>query len=140
VAPLGRWLEHAFVTGRVLPVLVVTIATLVFGFAVLMRVIDPDGFPTLGSALWWAVATVTTVGYGDVVPSDALGRGVASLLLITGFAFLSLVTGTIASALVARRTSRRDQAEEALELLRGLDRRLAEVERRLGGDETSGAA
>ena len=83
----------------------------------------------MGDALWWAVATVTTVGYGDVVPKKAVGRVVASLLMITGFAFLSLITGTIASALVARFTRPRSD-ERVVQALARLEERLERLEQR----------
>ena len=68
-----RRLERAFETGRILPFLMVAIAALAFASGALMWIIDRDDFPTLGVALWWAVTTVTTVGYGDVVPKARLG-------------------------------------------------------------------
>jgi voltage-gated potassium channel len=51
-------------------------------------------------ALWWAVVTITTVGYGDVVPITAAGRAVAIILMIGGIAFFSGVTANLASFLV----------------------------------------
>jgi voltage-gated potassium channel len=53
-----------------------------------------------GTALWWAMATVTTVGYGDTVPTTPEGRGVAVLLMLVGIAFFSWVTANIAAFLV----------------------------------------
>jgi voltage-gated potassium channel len=55
---------------------------------------------TFGDSLWWAVATVTTVGYGDHVPVTALGRGVAAALMLFGIATVSALTATIAAYLV----------------------------------------
>src|SRR5215217_9086703 len=54
----------------------------VVAFGVLQRVVDPDTYPTIWPALWWAVQTVTTVGYGDNVPQQAGGKVVASILMI----------------------------------------------------------
>jgi voltage-gated potassium channel len=124
-----RRLERAFETGRILPFLMLVIAVLAFAAGVVMWVVDRDDFPTLGLALWWAVMTVTTVGYGDVVPTDAAGRFVAAGLMIAGYASLSLLTGVIASLLVARRAASLEAAEE--QALEKIDRRLAEVERLL---------
>jgi len=53
-----------------------------------------------GTSLWWAMATVTTVGYGDTVPTTPEGRGVAVLLMLVGIAFFSWVTANIAAFLV----------------------------------------
>jgi voltage-gated potassium channel len=76
-----------------------TIATI--GCGVLMTIIDKD-FTTLGEGLWWAVQTVTTVGYGDQVPSGAAGRIVAALVMLFGLAFLAVVTAAITSSFVGR--------------------------------------
>jgi voltage-gated potassium channel len=121
-----RRLQRAFETGRILPYMMMWIAFFVLGFAVLMRLLDPHDFPSLGLAIWWAVSTVTTVGYGDVVPTEPWGRVVASVLMVIGYASLSLLTGIVASLLVYRRTA--PQAESGLEKI---ERRLAEVERLL---------
>lgn len=53
-----------------------------------------------GDALWWAVTTVTTVGYGDKVPVTAAGRGVAIVLMLTGIAIFGAVTASIAAFFV----------------------------------------
>ena len=119
-----RRIQRAFETGRIVPFLLLSIATLVFGFGVLMWLVDREDFPTLGVALWWAVSTVTTVGYGDVVPVQPTGRFVATGLMIVGYASLSLLTGIVASLLVQRR------AHEDSSFAR-VEERLAEVERLL---------
>ncbi len=113
------------------------ITALVFVAGTLMRIVDPDDFPTLGLALWWAVTTVTTVGYGDVVPTDPAGRFVGAGLMVFGYASLSLLTGVIASLLVSRRAAALEAAEE--QALEKIDRRLAEVERLLRAQSRSGA-
>ncbi len=104
---------------------------LIFAFAAVMRIVDSESFPTYGTALWWSVSTVTTVGYGDVVPQQSFGRLVAGILMVLGFAFLSLVTGTIASALVSR--YRADTADNpVVDAIDRLERRIAELEKRVG--------
>jgi voltage-gated potassium channel len=126
-----RRLTRAFETGRILPYLLTTIAVMALAFAVLIRIADPKSFPSFGLALWWSVSTVTTVGYGDVVPEQPLGRLVASVLMIIGFGSLSLLTGIVASLLVSR--SRGDRLDRALETLDRIDGRLEELERRVPG-------
>jgi voltage-gated potassium channel Kch len=75
----------------------------VFAFGILERIADPKTYPTIWDAWWWAIQTVTTVGYGDNPPQAAAGKVVASALMIGGLAFLSVVTATITSSFVARR-------------------------------------
>jgi voltage-gated potassium channel len=122
-----RRLEGALESGRILRYLLATIAVMAVASGVIIRIVDPEDFPSLGLALWWAVTTVTTVGYGDVVPVQPAGRAVASVLMIVGYASLSLLTGIIASVLVRRR----NEAEEPPPDFKQLDRRLAEIERLL---------
>jgi voltage-gated potassium channel len=119
-----RRLDKSLVTGRILLYLVGTITILAVAFAAIMRVVDRHDYPSFGLALWWSVQTVTTVGYGDVTPTQPFGRLVAAGLMVIGFASLSLLSGITASALIARR--RAAQPDQALE---HLERRLDEIER-----------
>ena len=68
----------------------------------LMTVADHDNFPSVGSGLWWAVQTVTTVGYGDHVPATDAGRIVAALVMLAGIGFLTVITAAITSSFVSR--------------------------------------
>lgn len=61
---------------------------------------------TFTDALWWSYVTATTVGYGDLSPVSTGGRIIASLLMLTGIGFLSLLTGTIASFFVSEKKER----------------------------------
>jgi len=58
---------------------------------------QPQQFGTLPNAMWWAVVTLTTTGYGDVVPLTPVGRIIGSLLMISGIAVLALMTGVLAT-------------------------------------------
>jgi voltage-gated potassium channel len=78
-----------------------TTATVVAG-GVLIRLVDPEEFPTVGLGLWWALQTVTTVGYGDVVPQDPGGRIVGAVIMLESIAFVSIVTAAITSNFVER--------------------------------------
>jgi len=62
---------------------------------------QPDGFGTLPGALWWAVVTLTTTGYGDEVPHTALGRLIGSVVMICGIATFGLLTGILATGFAA---------------------------------------
>jgi voltage-gated potassium channel len=101
------------------------------GAGILMTVVDRDNFDSIGPGLWWAAQTVTTVGYGDDVPTSFAGQLVAVLVMLLGIAFVTVVTASITSSFVER--SRRErgpsEAETATaEQLRQLDLRLERIE------------
>ncbi len=77
---------------------------------------DAAKFPNPWLGIWWAVTTVTTVGYGDVVPTTVGGRVIAGALMLLGIGFLSTLTAAIASTFVAT-----DAAEEERTLLAAVD-------------------
>ena len=74
-----------------------------------MTVVDSKGFPSIGLGLWWAVQTVTTVGYGDVVPTTVAGQIIAAIVMLLGIGFVTVITASITGAFVAR--SRKDDQE-----------------------------
>jgi voltage-gated potassium channel len=107
--------------------LIVTVASvLAIAAAVLERLIDP-AFETFPEALWFAVTTVSTVGYGDYVPESGAGRVVAAALMITGLGLIPLITSVTVSILVAQRS--RNEREETLSDLKQILERLDSLDR-----------
>jgi voltage-gated potassium channel len=101
-----------------------------------MRWVEPDAFPTVGTGVWWAVVTFCTVGYGDVVPTSALGRFVASIVMVFAITFIAVITALVTSALITGEQRRRQEALEAEhppvhETLARIERRLEALEKRL---------
>jgi voltage-gated potassium channel len=83
--------------------------------------------------MWWALQTVTTVGYGDVSPTNPSGRVIASFVMLYGVAFVTIFIAAITSIFVARAAAERgmaeDQAEERIEArLEVMDDRLGRME------------
>ena len=58
---------------------------------------QPETYGSIPRAMWWSVATLTTVGYGDVYPMTAIGRVFAGLTAITGIGVIAMPTGILAS-------------------------------------------
>jgi voltage-gated potassium channel len=65
---------------------------------VLIHFTDKKNYPDIGDGLWWAIQTVTTVGYGDLVPTSTTGRFAAALVMVVGIGFLTVTTAAITSA------------------------------------------
>ena len=108
--------------------------------AVIARWIAQRDFPTFGSALWWSVQTVTTVGYGDVTPKTTEGRAVAAILMVSAIAFISVLTAAISAGFVRRVQLRRGAGDPMVEALTRVESRLAALEEAIGrSTEPSGA-
>jgi voltage-gated potassium channel len=72
-------------------------------FGVVERIVDPDTFDSIWLSFWWALQTITTVGYGDVVPGEPAGKAVGAVLMLGGLSLLSIIIAVITSAFIARR-------------------------------------
>ena len=71
--------------------------------ALTISIIEPETFENIGHSLWWAIVTMTTVGYGDFAPVSIPGRLLAILIMFTGIILVALVTGTISSIFTTKR-------------------------------------
>jgi voltage-gated potassium channel len=81
-------------------------------FGIVERLVNPDTFDNVWLGMWWGVQTVTTVGYGDVVPGNTTGKVIASLLMFGGLSLFAVVTGAITSAFVAQAQERMQAGRE----------------------------
>jgi voltage-gated potassium channel len=106
------------------------VVTVTGGFAI--RLLDRKDFHSIGEGMWWAVQTVTTVGYGDVVPHGTGGRLIATAVMLTGIAFISLVTASVTATLVEQNRRRRQGADDPVSAaLDEISARLEAIEKRL---------
>jgi voltage-gated potassium channel len=114
-------------------VIVTATALVVVGAGVLISVIDSAEYPNLGIGMWWALQTVTTVGYGDVTPSHVAGRLVAAVVMLQGIAFIAIVTAVITSTFVARATREAEAArlKDELSDRELMEKRFDELEQKL---------
>jgi len=137
-----RWRERtqkAVATRRVFPFLLVTTAGLGVLSGFVVTLVDKKDFPTFGIGVWWAIVTLGTVGYGDVVPHTAWGRVVGSVVIVIGVTFLSFLIATVTSYFVAAEEAEaglalKQPAEalaEATEALHRIEQRLAAIEAKL---------
>jgi voltage-gated potassium channel len=119
------------------------------------------GFDSFADSLWWALVTITTVGYGDMVPVTVVGRVSAAFLMLSGLALLGVLAASLSSFLrledehdltlgvrragrTSRRTSARHDAhaahEELMAELHSLRREVGELKEAVRGDDTSSSA
>ncbi|WP_148414128.1 ion transporter [Haloferax sp. KTX1] len=75
--------------------------------------VQPDAFSSIPKTLWWGVVTLTTVGYGDVVPVTPLGRLLGAATMLGGVAFFALPSSILAAGFFAERAGERAQVAEA---------------------------
>jgi voltage-gated potassium channel len=138
-------------TRRIFPLLLLITLALALLAGFVATLVDRQDFPTFGVGIWWAIVTLATVGYGDVVPTTPWGRVVGSATIIVGVTFLSFLTATVTSLFVsteqdekaAEEANRRAAGEaeiralitaseaETRELILRLDERLAAIDAKL---------
>lgn len=132
---MSRFLSKPVSVGRAANVIVVVTLSVVILGGILMRVVDGEEYPNIWKGMWWALQTVTTVGYGDVTPKNTSGRIVGAFVMLEGVAFLSILVAAITSIFVAR-AQRERQFEAAAAMAgdrgpAGLHERFDELEARL---------
>jgi voltage-gated potassium channel len=114
-------------------VIVIATAVVVVGAGVVISLIDSAEYPNVGIGMWWALQTVTTVGYGDVTPTQFAGRLVGAAVMLEGTAFIAIVTAAITSTFVARATRESEAArlEDELTDRKLMEKRFDELEKKL---------
>ena len=130
---LERFLQDPLSVRNAAGVIVVATTLVVIGAGVLISLVDPHEYSNVGIGMWWALQTVTTVGYGDVTPANFSGRLVGAVVMLEGTAFIAIVTAAITSTFVAKatRTYEAAQAEGGDSDVQRLERRFDELERKL---------
>jgi voltage-gated potassium channel Kch len=109
---LDTRIRRVVATRRIFPVLVLITVCLSLLAGFVATLVDREDFPTFGVGVWWAIVTVATVGYGDVVPTTTWGRVVGSATIIVGVTFLSFLTATVTSLFISTEQDEK-AAEEA---------------------------
>ena len=99
---MARFLRNPVSVRSAAGVIVSTTALIVVASGLLMRVLDHREYPNIFIGMWWAIQTVTTVGYGDVTPKAVAGRIVAAAVMLEGIAFVAIVTAAVTSTFVQR--------------------------------------
>jgi voltage-gated potassium channel len=108
---MSRFLSEPVSVRNAASVIAVSTTCVVLASGVLMRMLDPSEYPSIGRGLWWAMQTVTTVGYGDVTPERTSGRLIAVVVMLWGIAFVSILVAAITSTFVARAERERERAD-----------------------------
>jgi voltage-gated potassium channel len=105
-----------------LPYIALLVALLVVVSGAALSALDHHDVKSVGDGIWWALVTVTTVGYGDITPVTVPGRIVGAIVMVVGIGFYAVLTATIAATFVGHET--KADTEE-------MQRQLGEVAKRL---------
>ena len=106
----GMYIVQAISASRKkISVFLIAVLTLVVILGSLMYLIEggENGFTSIPKSVYWAIVTMTTVGYGDIAPKSTLGMGLASIVMILGYAILAVPTGIVTVEMVHASASRK---------------------------------
>ena len=133
VAVMGvRLAQRHFAKKKFHYVLLIACGTVVLG-AVAVYALEADENKSIrhfGDALWWAITTVTTVGYGDITPVTPEGRLVAVALMLTGIGVIGVFTATVASLLFEEQQTQNPEMTEILVRLERIEQQLQNIGKR----------
>ena len=97
-----RNIINNFKNNNLLKVFLGVLVVWLFG-AVFISLIEPGAFTDIRNSLWWAIVTMTTVGYGDMAPTTDYGRFLAVLIMISGIILIAIITATISSKVITKK-------------------------------------
>jgi voltage-gated potassium channel len=112
---MNRFLREPVSVRNAASVIVTATVLIVVGGGIAIRAIDHHEYSTIWEGMWWALQTVTTVGYGDVTPKDSAGRIVGAVVMLEGIAFVAIITAAITSTFVTRAQRNQQSSEQAEE-------------------------
>jgi voltage-gated potassium channel len=124
---LNRWIDRLTIFRAVRSIILVALSLAIVA-SILERIVEPKVFTSLGLAAWWACVTISTVGYGDVVPVSTGGRIVAICLMFAGISLIPLTASLVVSVLVSKRS--RLSEERLLERLERIEGQLDRIEQK----------
>ncbi len=124
-------LQESLTARRAAAIIAATTIVVTVAGGILERVFDHKEFHTIGKGLWFALQTVTTVGYGDATPAQRSGRIIAMVVMLAGIAFLAVITAAVTAALIESSRRRFVQTEA------DMSQRLEEVSERLSRIEAA---
>lgn len=132
---LAERAKTAVANRRVFPYLVAVTALSAVATGLIAHLIDRKDFPTFGIGVWWAVVTLGTVGYGDVVPHTAWGRVLGGVVILFGVTFISFLVAIVTSLFIdtardAEKDALKGRHDELLALLQTMNARLETLEKR----------
>ncbi len=130
---VSRFLREPVSVRSATSVIIVATAVIVVASGAAIRALDHHEYTSIWEGMWWALQTVTTVGYGDVTPESVPGRFVAGAVMLAGVALVTIVTAAVTSSFVARvQAQRRAEIETDEELAeQRLDAQLQDIAARL---------
>lgn len=120
ILKLSRYLGEAHVLASALQasrnkisVFLVAVLSLVIILGTVMYMVEggENGFTSIPRSIYWAIVTITTVGYGDIAPQTILGQFIASILMLTGYAIIAVPTGIVTSEITAANNKKMQKEE-----------------------------
>ena len=125
LAKFGTAIQTIFNSKGLRFIVYATIFLIIF-FGFLFYVSEPE-VETYGDGIWWALVTITTVGYGDITPYTTLGRIVASTLMILGIGFIATLTAAVSAYFLSNFGDKETTLEDVLDKLEKIDKELDEL-------------
>ena len=129
-------INRAVISGRIIPYLVAVMFTVGAMGTAAVEIFSPNSFQSLGDAAWWSATTVTTIGYGDVVPGTSGGRVIAVFVMFASVATVSFTTAVLTASFVGYQQRRlgpeTKRHEELVDTLSRIETQLDAIEQKLG--------